>query len=218
MSRTNNFVVAKAIYTLAVLLCYPAAAFALPMFYGPSSYQSVADRPMGFCSSCNLEDLEDNALDSFLTLSGGQILGPDATGTDGSFWSDSVEHPGHSWFLADTNPVLSIDFAQPVSAAGLAWTDGDRNIQVVLEAFDAEGQSLGMLNAMDLSDDTFFGSKEEDRFLGVRYAGGISRLQISNMGLGNGLEIDHITWQVVPEPSSFWICAVAVPFLIRRRK
>ena len=174
-------------------------------FFGPVPYLSTADRPAEFCTDCVVEDFEQGSVNSFLSISpaSGRVLGPEELDDFGNRWVDSVELPGHSWFLEDASPVLTIDFAQPVSSAGLVWTDGDRNVSVVFESFDASGASLGSIGPVsDISDGMFFGSTDEDRFFGVVDPNGISRLQISNIGSGNGLEVDHITWQAVPEPGA----------------
>ena len=115
----------------------------------------------------------------------GVIDGSGQTGSGGYSWY----HSGHA---------IQIHFEQLVSAAGLVWTDGDRRLtNVRFEAFAQDGQSLGVVDGGDLSDESYQGTTADDHFFGVRYGDGldqgISSLTITNEG-GTGIEIDHIQY------------------------
>ena len=83
-------------------------------------------------------------------------------------------------------------------AAGAVWTDGDRGVSIQLEAFDLDGNLIAATEPEQVADNRFFGETEEDRFLGVRSAEGISSISISTIGSGAGIEIDHVTWDAKP--------------------
>ncbi len=101
---------------------------------------------------------------------------------------------GYSWF-AEGNTVL-ITLPGLMQSAGVVWTDGDPLLtDVIFEAFDQDGNSLGQINAGDIADDSIQGTTEEDRFFGVRFGDGIltgvTAIRMTNVG-GSGIEIDHI--------------------------
>lgn len=205
--------------------------------FGPTPYLSAADRPEGFfCDECPivLEDFEDNdATNTGLTFSDGRILLPNSLSGLDDFVTDSVDgddgsidgngNAGHSYFYAGQS--ISISFSEPVTTAGLVWTDGDVALNsVIFEAFDSDMNLLGMINAGDLSDDYYTGQTAEDRFLGIQSMAGISMLTISNTGGGLGIEIDHIQYQncpeCVPEPGTLTLGLSAMLMavgLVRRR-
>ena len=183
----------------------------LPELFGPSPYLSVDDTPNGFlplpCDQCiRLEDFEDGSLDFGLEISTGMVIDPDF-GTGLPNLTDSVDvddgvidgtgqtgEGGYSWF-AQGNSVL-ITLPGITQSAGVVWTDGDpRLTEVVFEAFDQDGNSLGQINAGDIADDSVQGTTEDDRFFGVRFGDGIvtgvTAMRISNVG-PSGIEIDHI--------------------------
>ena len=184
------------------------------LFFGPEPYFSVEDTPGDFfvpgCSTCSvhLEDFEDAILDPAIQISSGQIIGPNFS-SGIPFVTDSVDADdgtidgtgqsadgGHSWYAIGN--TIQISFTASVSAAGLVWTDGDTRLRnVIFEAFDQNGASLGTIDAGDLSDDSYQGTTGEDRFFGIRYgdgrAQGISSIHLHNIG-GAGIEIDHIQY------------------------
>jgi hypothetical protein len=76
--------------------------------------------------------------------------------------------------------------------AGLVWTDGEG--QVSFEAYGADGGLLGVLGPFNPADAGFPGSgvtreTDEDRFFGVSFPGGISRIAAFNTS--GGIEVDH---------------------------
>lgn len=194
----------------------PAASLAQELF-GPVPYLQASDLPDGFCEECQLEDFEDNAIDSFLSFDCGEILGPNVVdpripdvqitdsvdGDDGTV--DGNGNGGHSYFCVDPATAITVTFAEPVAAAGGVWTDGDRGVSVQIEAFDTNGNSLGATEPVQIADSSYFGETAEDRFFGIRSNAGISSLAIRTIGNGAGIEIDHIRWDsaelvAMPDP------------------
>ena len=88
------------------------------------------------------------------------------------------------------------------NAVGLVWTDGVN--QIVFEAFDQDGVSLGTIVG-NHADASFSGGTAEDRFYGWTTTGGISRITISDP---SGIEADHLQYGFiervinVPEPGT----------------
>ena len=146
----------------------PIAANAATTTFGPSAYLQHGDTPDGFaCEQCTLviEDFEDNSLHPFLSMSNGQILPPNSRSGIADFVTDSVDgddgsvdgngNGGYSWFSSNVRTV-TISFANTVKSAGLVFTDGDYNAtNVMLEAFNSSGASIGFLSAGDLADVTY---------------------------------------------------------------
>lgn len=201
------------IETLHHRIMLDGAGFIDPVFYGPTPYLSEADTPVGFvsdpdCDECvvGLETFEDDSLDFGIQIDGGQIIGPGfSTGLENL--TDSVDGDdglidgtgqsngrGYSYFTFGNS--LTITLPSLMQSAGLVWTDGDPNItDVIFEAFDESGNSIGTINAGPIGDNEFMGTTAEDRFFGVSYGDGVSTgvasFTITNVG-GQGIEIDHI--------------------------
>ncbi len=75
-------------------------------------------------------------------------------------------------------------------AAGLVWTDcGPGIANVTLEAFDADGVLIGEKTYYSLGDNVDNGATDEDRYLGLEHAGGISELRLTSNRL---IEFDHV--------------------------
>lgn len=196
------------------------AANAATTSFGPSAYLQHGDTPSEFiCENCPLhvEDFEDGMLDGFLTIDNGVVFPPNGTtgtsqpstdsvdGDDGSVDGSGLN--AYSWFSGNGNSSLTIDFAEGVKAAGLVFTDGDSaSSNVMLEAFDMSGNSLGIINAGDLADGSFYGETAEDRFLGFTNTDGAIYSMTLSINAGSGIEVDHIQWQshaeCVPEPAA----------------
>lgn len=215
----------------------PIAANAATTTFSPTAYLKHGDTPAGFtCDKCvlEIEDFEDNTLNSFLSIDNGIIIGPNfmsgasvpltdsVDGDDGSVDGFGLE--GYSWFTQSARDV-TITFATNVKSAGLVFTDGDPNsTNFKIEAFDSGGASLGVIDAGDLADGTFTGETAEDRFLGFQdMNGAIAKITLT-MDAGSGIEIDHIHWQdvtsCVPEPASAGMVMMALVglFGFRRRR
>ena len=201
----------------------PLAADAATTTFGPTAYLQHGDTPAGFaCDQCDLvvEDFEDSSLDPFITIDNGHILNPNSMSGVTNSVTDSVDgddgmvdgngNGGYSWFTGASNSAdnqLTISFASPVKSAGFVITDGDNvSSTFLVEAFDAMGTSLGLIDTGDIADNFFTGETAEDRFVGFQdMNGAISSLSLTMVG-GIGIEIDHIHYQdfasCIPEPAS----------------
>ena len=219
---------------VAFLALWCTAANGATLF-GPTSYQSEWEVPDGFYEDCDgctsvLETFEDNSLDYgiSITAANGQILNP-----NGNFqgFSDSVDkddgtidgmgNAGFSYFSPSN--TITVDFPYPVHAAGLVWTDGDVSSSTTFEAYGPNG-SLGVIGPVQLADFSFMGTTADDHFFGIRDAGGITSLVLTNSG-GPGIEIDHIQYEVAaetsvlnPEPSSMGLLGLGMLGLLRLRR
>jgi len=181
---------------LFTVLCCTFPLTAATTFYGPTSYLSEADVPSTFiCDLCDdcvhvIENFEDNSLDHGITISAGDIIGPDFTtgvdsltdsvdGDDGAV--DGVGAEGYSYFSSGNS--FTITFDGPVKSAGLVWTDGDVGTETSFEAFAPDGTSLGVIGPFSIADDSFQGTVGEDSFFGAMDAdGGIGSIAITNVG------------------------------------
>ena len=203
---------------LALALPIAHAQAATPTFYGPSTYVSQADAPFHPSDFTNfyLEDVEDDAINTLgLTVTGPGICIAGFSCFVGSGLTDSVGNGGNGLLGRSiwTNGSTTVTFdkgalGQLPTFAGLVWTDGVDPIN--FEAFDAFGVSLGGIFNQHHADDSFAGTLADDRFYGVTYAGGISKLVITD---SPGQEIDHIQYGFdvatgttgggVPEPAAW---------------
>ena len=199
---------------LANRIMLDASGFAEPVFFGPTSYLSEADIPQGFvpqpdCPDCvfEIETFEDNSLDFGLSISEGEIAGPGfSTGTEDL--TDSVDgddgvidgtgqtnNGGYSYFTFENS--ITVTLPSLMQSAGVVWTDGDTNLtDVIFEAFDQNGNSIGTINGGDIADDQFTGQTAEDSFFGITFGDGVTTgvtsFTITNVQAGSGIEIDHI--------------------------
>lgn len=209
--------------TAALALAFGhGSAQAAAVFYGPSAYVSQTDAPFhpGDFTNFYLEDVEDNAINTLgLSVTGPSLCIAGGDCFVGSGLTDSVGNGGNGQLGHSiwTNGSTTITFdgnvlgALPVFA-GLVWTDGLNPIH--FEAFDENGVSLGVVNGSH-ADGSFAGTLADDRFYGVSYSGGISKLVITD---SPGQEIDHIQYGVnlnggIPEPATWAMMLVGFGLL-----
>lgn len=209
-------------------------ANAAATFHGPSGYLSLSDSPLdtsGLGSTFFVENFEDGLLNTpGVTASTGFAL-PAASFTDSVDGDDGVidgsGNGGRTWY---SNNAYSVTFffdalvlgSLPVEA-GIVWTDVgfSDNVngfgKVVFEAFDSLGVSLGTLGPADLGDGVFNGGTDEDRFFGVSYAGGISKITFSMLD-SNDWEMDHVQYGLrpIPEPASMALLGMGALALVAR--
>jgi len=216
-----------------VVVALPSVASA-QTFFGPTAYLSALDSPLtGAFSYFHLEDFEDNALNSpGLTGLGGVVLLPgpftDSVDADGDDMQiDGFGNSGNSYF--SNGLASSFEFAFDAGAlgalpthVGLVWTDvGSAQTPgidgVTFEAFDAGGLSLGTIGPVTLGDGLANGGTAEDRFFGVEFLGGVSRMRIS-MASSTDWEIDHVQYGLVPSPGAFGLLALGAVATLRRQR
>jgi len=212
---------------LAALVFFPAAASA-QVFFGPTPYLSQADSPFtGSFSYSYLEDFEDGALNTpGLSSSTGLVTSPGALvdsvdADDGAI--DGFGTAGHSFYAQLSFIDFSFDAAVLGSLpthAGLVWTDVGvapvfGTAPVTFEAFDALGVSLGDIAPVLLGDGAVDGGTAEDRFFGVRYDGGISRIRIGVLD-SNDWEVDHVQYALIPSPGTALLIGLGALSALRR--
>ena len=226
MSETNWCMLPKTVALLLLAFVASSGSSQAATFFGPSSeaYLSEADIPLGFYASGSptaLEDFEDGTLDFGITdLSTGFIVGPgvfrdSVDGDDGTI--DGFGRNGSSYFDGDAG-VITFQLPSPLpTAAGLVWTDsGFGNTgDIFFEAFGPGMVSLGQIGPFGLDSGSATGETAEDRFFGVKDAGGILAIEIRQRA---NFEIDHVQYgDLVPEPSSFVLLSFGVFIAFRRR-
>lgn len=192
--------------SVQLLVCTTALA---QTFYGPTPYLQASDSPFDGLpfDVFYLEDLEDGLFNTpGVTHDAWWVLGPSeitdsVDADDGTI--DGFGLGGYSlWDVGGTNFVFhESDLGWLPTHVGIVWTDGQGEIR--FQAFDADGVSLGVIGPWSepgvSPDSSTLGTTDEDRFFGVSYAGGISRIYISNSGVpgsGYGIEVDHIQYGI----------------------
>jgi len=174
----------------------------------------------------HLEDFEDGALNTpGVSASRGEIRGPgDSTVVDSVDADDGAidgsGSAGHALKLGSlSEPSITFTFNESIlgslpTHAGVVWTDGENDAR--LEAFDVDGFSLGSVTAAPATAGVG-GETDEDTFLGVAHAGGISRMTVTggvDSGAAAGIEVDHLQYGRVPEPSVLTFVGVAFGGLV----
>jgi hypothetical protein len=185
---------------------------------GDSPWASLLGSPTFF-----LENFEDGLMNTPGVSAGlEEILAPSVVtdsvdGDDGVV--DGFGRGGRSFYSSFSHQITFNFNASLLGSlptrAGIVWTDGQGPTE--FRAFGENGQLLGTIvgNHADLD---FTGETNEDRFYGWAHAGGISRIQILNQNGGIGLEVDHLQYEVVPEPATMVSLGFGALFLARRRR
>ncbi len=194
------------------MLTVPATAGLSGYLFEDSSYLSGFDSPFelfGPDSDFFLEDFEDGMLNTPGLLGfGGEIRFPSnftdsVDADDGSIDGFGLEGHNYWAFTGLGGPVARFEFDAKALGGlprqvGLVWTDGNTSAITYFEAFDNNGQSLGILELV-LGDDKHQGGTAEDRFIGAVFEGGISAIEI-RATLGR-IELDHVQYgDIVPAP------------------
>lgn len=218
------------IASLFLTLAIPVAVLADGLL-GPSPYLSFEDSPFYDTTFdiFEIEDFEDGTLDlANTTVNSGFVLNPgektdSVDADDGAF--DGFGTAGHSYYAGDTECLIfkfSSESGQLPTHVGLVWTDvgtvpgGVFGIaQVTFEAFDQQGDSLGVITADELGDGRVDGTTADDRFFGVVNFAGVSEIQICTIG-SNDWEIDHVQIGILPEPATALVLLIGAIALRRR--
>lgn len=177
--------------------------------------------------------LLENFEDGFLNTTG--LIGFGGEVRDPSNFTDSVDiddgvidgfgQEGHSyWAFADAEngPRARFEFDLKAlgnfpTAVGLVWTDGNIIATTIFEAFGPDGKSLGVMEFFALGDGNGQGGTDEDRFMGVTFAGGISAIEI-RADLGR-IELDHVQYgEFIPAPGILGLLGIGGLFIHRSRK
>jgi hypothetical protein len=216
----------RTVILFGLMVCsLPAQDFIEPRPYWSFANPAAGDAISPFSglefTYFHLEDFEDGLLSTpGVSLDeGGNPNGP------APVWSDSVDDDDGvldglatetaSLFSNFSTSSFTFRFSAQVlgalpSHAGIVWTDvgqnfggaplpADRVDNVIFEAFGPDGSSLGVIGPYSLGDDTISRTTEEDRFLGVQFAGGISAIRISMPGKNNW-EVDHLQYGLACPP------------------
>ena len=217
-----------------LLLSATAASAAL---LGPTPYLSSTDSPFsgGSFTYFHLENFEDGLLNTpgaigngISTSPGGSTDSVDAD--DGA--TDGSGQAGRSYYSNFATSSFEFSFSAAIlgalpTHACIVWTDvGQVSLGtlgfggVTFEAFDENGDSLGVIGPNTLGDGAVTGATTEDRFYGATNATGISRIVIS-MNNSTDWEVDHLqyglTADAVPEPSTIVLCSLSLLALAARR-
>ncbi len=194
------------------MLTVPAMAGIKGYVFEDSSYLSGFDSPFelfGPDSDFLLEDFEDGMLNSLGLLGfGGEIRFPSnftdsVDADDGSIDGFGLEGHNYWAFPGLEGPIARFEFDAKALGGlprqvGLVWTDGNFDAITFFEAFDNNGQSLGILELV-LGDNGHQGGTDEDRFIGAVNAAGISAIEI-RATLGR-IELDHVQYgDIIPAP------------------
>lgn len=185
-------------------------------FYGPSHYFQLADSPFASFGDLQVENFEDGPTWNFSGVT--HNIG-EWTRTRFAPYVDSVEFGGNgnSWFVGEDPSIFVLSFVESTLGglpqhAGIVATDGIGRMW--FRAYGRSGQLLGELTG-DHFNPLLGGDPDEDRFYGVSFAGGISRLEVQ----GASLEMDHIQYaQPVPEPTTLVVLALGTAILAKWRK
>ncbi len=175
-------------------------------FIGPLPYLSFNDSPfkdLSF-STFYLEDFEDHLFNvPGVTASAGGVnsvvYGPgihDSVDADDGV-IDGSGLAGDDYFSWSGSAGVEFYFhvdalGQYPTHAGVVWTDGEGLTS--FEAFDALGNSLGVVGPLAIADGSISGTTAEDRFFGVIVPGGISAIKLSNTS--GGIELDHLQYGI----------------------
>ncbi len=201
------------------------------VFHSPTSYKSFTNSPWASENNdVTVEDFEDGELNApGLSADAGIVRAP-------SLYTDSVDlddglldgfgQDGFSYLSTDGAAGITFTFDGTVdrgalefpTIAGLVWTDGNWASMVTFEAWDAQGDSLGLVQYVIGDENDGTGQTDEDRFLGVEFDGGISAIRISTEF--GGIEVDHVQFgtQPVPAPAALSLLGVAGLVCRRRRR
>lgn len=175
---------------------------------GPSPYLSSADSPFTALTGFNyfhLEDFEDGLMNTpGVSADAAAFVGtpnPAADSVDADDGSiDGSGIDGHSLASPNGSSGLTITFDAVTlgllpTHVGIVFTDGaDAPLDVIFEAFDGLGSSLGVVTLVGGGDASFFGTTAEDRFMGIISDVGVGSIRVSQPTSPNFVELDHLQY------------------------
>ena len=221
------------IYLMLLMASVPALCTA--DLIGPTAYFGFDDSPFNGLSFSyfHLEDVEDSLINTpGLSATGGFVSNngnQDSVDADDGV-IDGNGSAGRSYVQQAALSQLTFEFSAALLGAlptnvGVVWTDGSSNGsgvpgQFEFEAFDSLGFSIGILSA-NLGDGFIAGQTGEDRFFGVTFATGVSRIEFRNLSAASlaYIEVDHIQYglSVVPALGTSWLLFLGLITLARVR-
>ncbi|MEO0485247.1 MAG: hypothetical protein AAF092_04985 [Pseudomonadota bacterium] len=229
----NSKAFARSLFIGLGLALAATQTHAATFFGGTPGYFSQADIPFGLYATgpTFLEDFEDASLDGGITASttqgnlfvtGGSNNTDSVDGDDGSI--DGFGRGGRSYFNNIGNAGITFTFANPVTAAGVVFTDGSAFLNfVTFSAFDGNGSQIFTSTFPGIGDNSFAGTTAEDTFFGISDANGIGSIFISSRA-GAGIEVDHVQYgdmaaAPVPLPATLpmLLAALGLGAVIRKR-
>ncbi len=202
----------------ALVLCLPAASMAALL--GPTSYLCFDTSTVTGCGTADspfagntfnyfyLEDFEDHL---FNTPGVSASAGGVTSVVFGPFIHDSVDADdgvidgsglnGDSYYSASGFAGITFTFDEAELGSlpthvGIVWTDGGGTTS--FEAFDSNGDSLGIIGPVTVATSGNDGQTDEDSFFGVTSTEGISSIFISNSS--GGIEVDHLQYGLTAIP------------------
>lgn len=210
--------------TFVSLLAVCVAAVSFGQGTGPLPYLQASDSPWSSIfsdPSFYLENFEDGLLNTPGVTGNGSVIGPggltdSVDGDDGLVNANGSQ--GRSYFRGNGSQGITFTFSEAVlgalpQRAGIVWTDGAGS--TTFEAFDKNGASLGILTGTH-ADGGVSGSTAEDRFYGWENLGGIGSINIRNSS--GGIEVDHLQYSAVPEPTTMALLGLGgLGLLLKRR-
>ncbi len=222
------------ILTLTTVVTFTSEVRGATTFYGPAPYLSFSDSPFNGknYSYFYLQNYEPGSYAPGYTATAGSYLLDPSSVTDSVDADDGVidgsgtaGHSAHIW----GKDSITITFDKTVlgnlpTDVGIVWTDvgyatpSNYYGAFKFEAFDASGNSLGVIGPTMVGDGANTGTTAEDRFFGASNSGGISKITIG-MTNSTDWEVDHLQYgsTVVPEPISSILFVTGGTLLAGRR-
>ena len=223
----------KALFTVLALFVAVFASVASGQYLTPTEYLSLADSPFDDAGTeyFHLETFETGSLAApGVVASAGTIAspGPQTDSVDGDGVIDGSGVDGFSWY---SNGVNSVSFTFDVGAlgrfpdhVGLAVTDvgfttsgtlGVGEFQFL--AYDGNGDPIGGGTSFEFGDGDVGGTTAEDRFVGLQWPAGISRVDVGFADSADW-EVDHLQYGAVPEPASLTLALLGIAALRRTER